>query len=175
MILTMSQPGSKAMSCPSQGSPVGSLLRNRLWRAALALTRCPEDAEDLTQQTLATVLARCPENLGHVGYVRRTMLHIWLDEQRSMRRRIRRIATIALSKRSVRLDRDGLADAELFDLVQRAIDTLPPQQHAVVVLRLIEGLDYDDIASTLACSVEAIRASLHLARRTIRRMIGVPP
>lgn len=161
--------------CPSRTSPIWISLRNRLWQAALALTRSREDADDLTQMTIAKVLAQRPENIEHVGYIRRTMFRLWLDEQRSLRRRVQRMARFALTRASSRMDPDNLADAELHTLALKSIDTLPPQQHAVVVLRLIEELDYDEIASTLNCPVEAVRANLHLARKKMRRMMGEAP
>ena len=59
--------------------------------------------------------------------------------------------------------------------VRRAIETLPPMQRAVVVLRLVEELDYADIAATLGCSVQAVRANLHLGRQRVRRLAGEAP
>ena len=66
--------------------PEWPVLRDRLWRIALALTHSRYDADDLTQQTLATVLARQPDCADPMAYARRTMLHLWLDQQRSDRR-----------------------------------------------------------------------------------------
>jgi RNA polymerase sigma factor (sigma-70 family) len=162
------------MSCPNEASLAWLSLRQRLWQSALALTRSHEDAEDLTQQTLATVLARQPDFMEHLGYLRKTMFRLWLDEQRSMRRRLRHLARRALGVTPWKWDPDRAADHELGDLVQQAIDRLPPQQHAVVVLRVIDGLDYDDIAATLGCPVGAVRATLHLARKKLRAAIGEP-
>ncbi len=168
----MGQPTPQATSGQGQASPTLAVLRNRLWQAALALTGSRDDADDLTQQTLATVLSRQPACLEHVGYVRRTMFRLWLDEQRSVGRRARRIARLAAAAAtSVRLDEDA-SDDDVHDRVRWAVESLPPQQHAVAVLRLVEGLGYDEIAGVLECSVATVRANLHLARRGIRRMIG---
>lgn len=138
----------------------------------MALTRSHQDAEDLTQQTLATVLAREPEFIEHLGYVRKAMYRLWLDEQRSMRRRLRHLARRALTVTAAKWDRDRAADHEFEDRVRRAIDQLAPQQQAVFILRVIDGLDYEDIAVTLGCPVGAVRASLHLARKRLREAIG---
>lgn len=155
-------------------SPAWGLIRHRLYRSALSLTRSRADADDLTQQTLTVVLARRPENIGHLGYARRTMFHVWLDEQRSMRRRLRRLAARAKSLTPwTQVDPDA-DEADLHGRLRRAVEALPPQQHAVVVLRLIDELDYEEIASVLACSVGTVRANLHVARKKLRRMIGEP-
>jgi RNA polymerase sigma-70 factor (ECF subfamily) len=68
--------------------------------------------------------------------------------------------------------KDQPTGAEEHDSVHRAIDALPPQQRAAIVLRVIEGLDYAEIAATLGCPVGAVRANLHLARKKVRQMLG---
>ena len=138
----------------------------------MALTRSREDAEDLAQQTFAAVLARRPECIDHVGYVRQTMLRLWLDEQRSVRRRLRRLAKLAQTGALGWFDRAAGSDVELRGRLHRAIDALPPLQHAVAVLRLIDELEYQDIATALECSVETVRANLHLARKKMRHLLG---
>lgn len=52
-----------------------------LRRIALALTRSPDDADDLTQQTVVTLLARKPDRADHIGYGRKTMVRLWLDHR----------------------------------------------------------------------------------------------
>jgi RNA polymerase sigma-70 factor (ECF subfamily) len=159
----------------SPASTDWSALRGGLWKAAIALTRSREDAEDLTQQTFAAVLARRPECIEHVGYVRQTMFRLWLDEQRSVRRRLRRLARLAQWSAMGRRDRDADADGELRNHLHRAIEALPPLQHAVAVLRLVDELSYEEIAATLECSVETVRANLHLARKRMRQSLGEEP
>jgi RNA polymerase sigma factor (sigma-70 family) len=155
-----------AMLSAAETNPGWPAMRQRLWRSALALTRSHQDAEDLTQQTFAAVLTRQPEFIEHVGYVHKTMFRLWLDEQRSMKRRLRHLARRAFSVIPSTRDRDQFADHEIADLVQRAVDRLAPRQ------RVIDGLDYQDIAATLECPVEAVRATLHLARKRLREALG---
>ncbi len=146
--------------------------RERLRRIALGLTRTADDADDLTQQTLATLLARNPSRVDHMGYVRRTMLRIWLDQQRAFHRRLLRLGRLAMSKNAWHVDRDALSAQDLRLRLREAIDALPPRQHAVLVLRLVEELDYAEIATTLSCSIQSVRAHLHLGRQRVRQMIG---
>ena len=65
-----------------------STTTERLRRMALALTRSADDADDLTQQTLVTLLVKKPDHADHIGYGRKTMVRLWLDRQRSRRRRL---------------------------------------------------------------------------------------
>ena len=142
---------------------------DRLRRIALALTRSPDDADDLTQQTLLTLLARQPDCADHIGFGRTTMVRLWLDQQRSIRRRLARLRRLALIQTPWQIDRDSLADRDRSDRVQHAIGALPARQKAVLTLRLVEELDYTEIAKTLDCSVATVRANLHLGRQRVRQ------
>jgi RNA polymerase sigma-70 factor (ECF subfamily) len=146
-------------------------MRDRLWPAALALTRSHQDADDLTQQTMLTLLAKVPDRVTQVAYARRTMLRLWLDEQRSVRRRLRRVAARAWTMPRWHRDTDSASAAEANDRIHEAIDALPQKQRAALVLRLVEGLAYDEIAEALDCNVQTVRANLHLARRRLRRTL----
>ncbi len=155
-----------------QRMPDWSAITERLRRMALALTRSCDDADDLVQQTLVTLLAKQPDRVSHTGYARQTMMRIWLDQQRSLRRRLRRVARLALTTGTWHTDQDRLSMSDQHNRVRRAMDTLPPRQRAAVVLRLVEELDYDEIATALDCSVQSVRASLHLGRHRVRRLVG---
>jgi RNA polymerase sigma factor (sigma-70 family) len=152
--------------------PDWSAISERLRRMAQALTRGRDDADDLVQQTLVTLLAKRPDRAGHIGYARQTMTRIWLDRQRSLRRRVRRMARWAMTAGMWHTDQDRLSLSDQHDRVRRAMDALPPRQRAAVVLRLVEELDYDDIAAALGCSVQSVRTSLHLGRQRVRRLVG---
>jgi RNA polymerase sigma-70 factor, ECF subfamily len=165
----------KPMKPLIQAEPDWQGLSAGLRRYALALTGRLEDAEDLTQQTFAALLAKQPDKADHVGYARQTMTRLWLDSQRSLRRRLARLARLAQHAAVPRIGADNLSDAEQVELVRRRIDALPARQRVVLVLKLIEGLEYEHIAETLGCSVQSVRASLHLARRAVAATLGDEP
>jgi RNA polymerase sigma-70 factor (ECF subfamily) len=52
-------------------------------------------------------------------------------------------------------------------LAFRVLSYLPAEQRELLMLREVEGLRYDEIAVVLKCSVEAVRARLHRARRLL--------
>ncbi len=147
----------------------------RLHRFALTLTHDGHAADDLTQQALANVLARAPGQIGNAAYLRRSLVRLWLDSQRSWRRRMAHLVRVAASATRWKTDRDRADEREQVERVRAAVALLPPRQRAVLTLRLIEGLDYADIADMLGCSLESVRASLHLARRRVRRVLGEEP
>ncbi len=60
---------------------------------------------------------------------------------------------------------------ETAELVARAVTRLPPQQRAVVVLRVWEGQPYARIAESLGCSEVTVRSHMHHALASLRRFL----
>lgn len=148
------------------------LLARRLRPAAVGLTRNAEDAADLVQQTVVRLMTRAPEQVGNIGYARRTLLRLWLDEQRSMRRRVRRVVARAFMCTCWHVDVDDVERRERLERIHASIDRLPPRQRMAIVLRLIEDLDYEQIAEVMACDVGNVRSLIHAARARLRREAG---
>lgn len=68
---------------------------------------------------------------------------------------------------------DGqLARDETLAAVRAAIAALPPKQQAAVVLRHVQGLDYNEIAQALDCSQDSARANVYQGLRRLRRELG---
>jgi len=60
-----------------------------------------------------------------------------------------------------------LAD-ETMQVVQRAIDRLPPAQRAVLTLRDVEGVEADEVCNALDLTETNQRVLLHRARAKVR-------
>lgn len=58
---------------------------------------------------------------------------------------------------------------------ERAIASLPPKHRAVLALREIEGLSYEEIAETMKLRPGTVMSRLHNARRLLARKIGDAP
>lgn len=156
---------------PNAEPPDWPAVSRGLHRLAAALCGNHDEADDLTQQTLLVLLTRRPDRVGHVGYARQTLSRLWLDRQRSLRRRARRLALLAASPLH-------LSPAPRHDEVARLrsqIDLLPARQKLVLTLRLVEELSCEQIAEVLGCDAGAVRSSLHLARRRVRLALGEGP
>ncbi len=53
------------------------------------------------------------------------------------------------------------------DLVQRALAQLSPDYRLILTLREVEGLSYQELADTLRCSLDAVKAKLRRARQAL--------
>jgi RNA polymerase sigma-70 factor (ECF subfamily) len=67
---------------------------------------------------------------------------------------------------------ERLLQNELEAPLQRALDALPPDFRAVVILSDIEGMTYEEISATLRCPIGTVRSRLSRARNLMRRLLG---
>lgn len=66
----------------------------------------------------------------------------------------------------------GLFDADAAELaLQRAIQTLPPKQRAVFIMRYYDQMPYEQMAQVMQTSQGALKASYHIAREKIEEQI----
>lgn len=64
---------------------------------------------------------------------------------------------------------------ETSDLVERVLSALPHDYRAILILREVQGLNYQEIAEVLNCSLDAVKARLRRARESLAdklRQIG---
>ena len=66
---------------------------------------------------------------------------------------------------------DAVRNKELGDKIFRAIDSLTPDHRAVILLREIDGLTYEEISQTLGCSMGTVMSRLHYARKKLQEKL----
>ena len=71
--------------------------------------------------------------------------------------------------------RDQVERQENARRFERAIESLPPKQRAVLALREINGLSYDEIAATLSIRRGTVMSRLFNARRMLVQKLGEHP
>ncbi|MBN2344490.1 MAG: sigma-70 family RNA polymerase sigma factor [Deltaproteobacteria bacterium] len=62
----------------------------------------------------------------------------------------------------------NLGRKELAEVMQKAIDELPPYHRAVILMREVEGMSYTDMAKTLNVSKGTVMSRLHHARQKLQ-------
>jgi RNA polymerase sigma-70 factor (ECF subfamily) len=150
---------------------------DRVYRLAYRLSGNRADAEDLTQETFIRVFRSLAEYQPGTfeGWLHRITTNLFLD----MVRRRQRIRFDALPDDAG--DRLASRDAgpelayELNNLdpeIQRALDALPPDFRAAVVLCDLEELSYEEIAATLGIKVGTVRSRIHRGRVLLREALA---
>lgn len=164
----------------------------RLFRLALRLTGHREDAEDLVQETLLVALPALRRFEGRAKlstYLLRALGNRWKNRLRAKSRS--RIVEWFRGRRwdpqDTRDDEPGLAPVdgapsalELLEAedraerVRRAVTRLEPHRRLALLLREVEELSYEEIASMTGVPVGTVRSRLARAREDLRALLGEP-
>jgi len=141
--------------------------RGAVYGALLRELRSPEDAEDATQTAFLQAFGAYER--GSRPERPRAWLLTIADNLRRRRFRSDRLAA------EVPLDEALVAaptsDARVDDL-REALDGLPLNQRAALVLREVAGLSYAEIARHLSVSVNSVQMLLFRARRSLREQLA---
>jgi RNA polymerase sigma-70 factor, ECF subfamily len=148
----------------------------RVYRLAYRLTGNPHDAEDLTQEVFVRVFRSLSSYTPGTfeGWLHRITTNLFLD----MVRRKARIRFDALPDDAERLASKERGPAQIYDDthfdadVQAALDALPPDFRAAVVLCDLEGLSYEEIAATLGIKIGTVRSRIHRGRSQLRAALA---
>jgi RNA polymerase sigma-70 factor (ECF subfamily) len=148
----------------------------RVYRLAYRLTGNPHDAEDLTQEVFVRVFRSLSSYTPGTfeGWLHRITTNLFLDQVRR-KARIRFDALPDDAERLASPDRGPaqVYDDEHFDTdVQAALDALPPDFRAAVVLCDLEGLSYEEIAATLGIKIGTVRSRIHRGRSQLRAALA---
>jgi RNA polymerase sigma-70 factor (ECF subfamily) len=153
--------------------------QRRLFGVALALTRNPDDAAELAQEAFV----RAYQNLGQ--FEARSSFSTWLyrivaNLAIDLRRRESRHVVLRGEEAESELRRlAGSGDTgfnttfggELRGRLRAALDELTPEHRAVILLREVEGLSYEEISETLGCPRGTVMSRLHYARMRLREQL----
>ncbi len=148
---------------------------------ALGMVHNRDDALELTQETFIKAFENINKFKGESSFytwLYRIVVNLGIDFQR----RERRHPTIALETPTLGGGElgDNLASEPSFepyrnvrsrevgDRVTQAINELTPDHKAVILLREVEGLSYDEISRVMQCSKGTVMSRLHYARKKLQ-------
>jgi len=152
-----------------------------VYQLALHLLGDPQEALDLSQEVFLKVFRTLPQFRGQSTlrtWIYRIVVNQASNRQRWWRRR-RRSQQVAIEEhtalhgelpdaREFSMPDRVLQERETASRVWHAMDQLPFEQRAVIVLREIEGLSYEEIATSLDVAVGTVKSRLARARETLR-------
>ena len=149
---------------------------------AMGMLRSREDALDVVQEAFTKAyqgIGRFKGQAGFYTWVYRIALNLCIDRQR----RESRMPEVPLEP-AARPDDGGLAperavtdgdqpferarDAQIGQRLREAISELTPEHRAVILLREVEGLSYEEISQALDCPKGTVMSRLHYARRQLQ-------
>lgn len=141
---------------------------DRLYRAALRMTRSTHDAEDLAQEAYAKVLARprTVHNGDDLGYLLRALKNTHLTARRTAARRPCASVAPETLESLPRRGGDPQIAAEVREILA-GISRLPEGQRDVIVSVDLRGLSYAETAEALDIPQGTVMSRLHRARAAL--------
>jgi RNA polymerase sigma-70 factor (ECF subfamily) len=146
--------------------------KDRLWSVALRTTGDREDAADALQDALVSAYRNAASYRGDAAvttWLHRIVVNASLD---ALRRRAAR-RSVPLSDEDTRLADpvDALGQRETALVVHAALDTLPPDQRAAIVLVDLEGHSVEDAARMLDCAPGTVKSRCSRGRARLAPLL----
>jgi RNA polymerase sigma-70 factor (ECF subfamily) len=139
-----------------------------LYRAGWALSGSRHDAEDLVQETFATILKRPRwiQHGGERGYLLRALRNTYLNRVRTA---AHRTPTVELHENHARTVEDRATSREIMEAIASAPQ---PYRDAVIAVDLL-GLSYREAARSLHTREATITSRVHRGRQHVASMLLV--
>lgn len=152
------------------------------------LDPCRMDTNDLVQEVLYKI-ARNVKNIRNPKtfkyWVNQIIMNLFYD---TLRKKTRTIKTISIDSPIVNKDKEDIFPgidvpdtaqkpcestlaSELDVVIKKAIAELPEQFKTVIVLRELQGLSYEDIASLTGTNIGTVKSRLARARSKLQQLI----
>jgi RNA polymerase sigma-70 factor (ECF subfamily) len=156
----------------------------RLYRIARGIAGNDSEAEDIVQEAYVIAFGRLD------GFRGESALATWLsriviNEALGRLRKKRRATGLAASGDRgsdgkiipfpLNISHDdperAMAQRQILQLVERAVDALPAVYRSVFIARLVEGLSIEETAELLGVRPETVKTRLHRARHLVRKQL----
>lgn len=177
-----------ARECPPLNfEEIFQQFRQKIYQLAYRILGNQEDALDLTQDIFITVYYKMS------GFRGDSSLKTWLyritinkalnkirwskarrqnqtDSFQAMPPSTLQTINLKLSS-SIRTPEQSMQGMEIEENFQRALNRLRPKYRFVLVMRDVQGLSYDEIASTLGISLGTVKSRISRAREDLRELL----
>jgi RNA polymerase sigma-70 factor (ECF subfamily) len=155
----------------------------KIYNLGFRLLRNKEDAADIMQETYMAAYENLPKFKGNSSFstwLYRIATNFALMKMR--REKNKKVSVSELHETSNLYDKalpdwsespvDHLKNQELKELLDKAINSLPPKYRSVFVLHDIEGLGIAEVADILSISGPAVKTRSHRSRLYLREKLS---
>ena len=157
-------------------------IKDRVFSYSARLLRDAEEAKDVTQEALVRLWEHrdtVPDTARARAWTLRTAHNLSMDRLRLRSARPRAAEEVLQSLPTEQADPERRASGrESVRALEAALGQLGEAERAVVLMREVHGLTYDDIAEALGLPLGTVKARLHRGRERLReslRLAGVRP
>lgn len=152
--------------------------QDRLFNTVVHVAGSREEAEDVVQEAFVQAFLKLVSFHGDSAF------YTWLYRiafNVAVSRRRRKRAEVSLDAQRAEAGVEAADDAEAIDerllrqeraeLVHAALNTLSEEHRAILVLRELEGFEYEQISEVLDLPTGTVRSRLHRARSQLREQL----
>ncbi len=155
--------------------------QDKVYSLSLRLTGSAQDAEDLAQEVFVRAYRHINSFRGDSDFgtwLHRIAVNIWLNQKRKGQPKTaysldepihsddgevkREVPDLSGEPESV------LLASQMSEKLHRAVEGLPKDQKAVILLREVEDHTYEEIAKIMGCSIGTVKSRLARARGALR-------
>ena len=133
-------------------------------------------ADDVTQQIFLKLFTAIRQFRGEsefTTWLYRLVVNACLDERRRRRRLLPWGETVAMRNPSEKKPQEKqYARLEITEAVQKAIGELKPKFRLPILLKYIEGLSYEEIASVMGCSKGTVASRLNRGHSQLAKRLS---
>ncbi|MFY9262671.1 MAG: sigma-70 family RNA polymerase sigma factor [Arcanobacterium sp.] len=159
---------------------------DQLYGAAMRLTRNPQDAEDLVQETYAKAFAAFHQykpGTNLKAWLYRILNNTFISHYRKLQRRPKEAdageAEDWHEYRAASHDSTGMKSAEVEALenlpdeeIREALESLDPDRRTAVYLADVEGFSYQEIADIMQTPIGTVMSRLSRGRKQLRENLA---
>ena len=157
--------------------------QRKIYTLVLGMLRDHDAAWETSQETFLKALRTLDRFKGESSFytwLYRIAVNLAIDHQRHEWRRPEVTAVPDATIEAQEAVQDALrrddpfrhaTDHEIGERVRAAIDQLTPEHRAVILLREVEGLSYDEISRVMECAKGTVMSRLHYARRKLQTLL----
>jgi RNA polymerase sigma-70 factor, ECF subfamily len=156
-----------------------------LYGAALRLTRAPSDAEDLVQDAFVKAYRfydHFEPGTNMKAWLFRILTNTFINKYRRTTRERKvlegreaePVGDGVMSRAAMRTLTDPVSEAHrrlITAEIQEALDSLPEDYRAMIVLADVEELSYKEIATIIGCPIGTVMSRLHRARKKMQHRL----
>jgi RNA polymerase sigma-70 factor, ECF subfamily len=158
--------------------------QNMVFSTAMRLVANQAEAEDISQEVFLRAYSHWEEIAGSPtigGWLRTVATNLSLNHLSRYRSRWTFFSELFTGggeddEREVEFQASTDVEAEVNrtdhrELVEQALQSLPPTQRVPLVLYHMDNLQYDEIAARLGCSLGKVKTDIHRGREALRRKL----
>ena len=162
--------------------------QSRAYTLAFQILKHQQDAEDVVQEAFVKAYLSIKSFQGNASFFTwfyRILVNMAIDFRRKVSRQNRDTSSFDVEARDVLEQKvssvhvpqaetplDATLRREQGEKINQVLASISPDHRAVIVLREVEGLRYEQIADVLGVSKGTVMSRLHYARKKLQQMLG---